>query len=187
MEPQHLGVVHLVDVVARQDDDVARVFAGDRVEVLVHGVGGAQIPVFAHALLRRKDLDELAELLGHHVPPHPDVAIQRERLVLSGDEDAPQPRVGAIAEREVDDAVRATEVDRRFGPFLGERKQTLSGPAGEENDENVVQIHESDACRGVRPVTPRARRRGGDLSTRHAGRELGRSAISSIFSRSFAV
>ena len=42
MEPQHLRVVHLVHVVARQDDDVARGLAGDRIEVLIHGVRGAE-------------------------------------------------------------------------------------------------------------------------------------------------
>ena len=65
MEPQHLLVVHLVDVIAGEHDDVARVLADDRVEVLVHRVGGALVPVLADALLRRQDLDELAELLRH--------------------------------------------------------------------------------------------------------------------------
>ena len=52
MEAQHARVVHLVDVVAGEDDDVLRVLARDRVEVLVDGVGGAEIPVLADALLR---------------------------------------------------------------------------------------------------------------------------------------
>ena len=60
---EHLRVVHLVDVVARQHDQVIRVLAFDRVEVLIDGVGRSEIPVFADALLRRQDLDELAELL----------------------------------------------------------------------------------------------------------------------------
>ena len=60
VELQHLAVIHLVDVIAGQDDDVARVFALDRVHVLVDGVGGALVPVLADALLWRDDLDELA-------------------------------------------------------------------------------------------------------------------------------
>ena len=47
VEAQHLRVVHLVDVIAGQDDHVPRVLAHDRVEVLVDGVGGAQVPVLA--------------------------------------------------------------------------------------------------------------------------------------------
>ena len=69
VEAQHAGVVHLVDVIAREHDDVLRVLARDRVEVLVDGVGGAEIPVLADTLLRRQDLDEFAELLGEHFHP----------------------------------------------------------------------------------------------------------------------
>ena len=147
MEPQHLRVVHLVDVVARQDDDVARRFAGDRVEVLEDGIGGAEIPVLADALLWRQDLDELAQLFGNDVPAHPDVAVEGERLVLRGDEDAAQPGVDAVAEREIDDPVRSAEIDGWFGPLFGQREETFSGAAGEEDDKDVVQLHDLVACR----------------------------------------
>ena len=120
VEPQHLRVVHLVHVVAGEDDDVSRVLALEGVQVLVHGVGSAEVPVFTDSLLRRQDLDELAELLGDDTPPHAHVAAQRERFVLSSDEDSPQPRVDAVAEGEVDDAVRTTEVDRRLGSIPGQ-------------------------------------------------------------------
>ena len=52
VEAQHLRVVHLVDVVAGQHDQVPRVLAQDRVEVLVDRVGGAEVPVLADPLLR---------------------------------------------------------------------------------------------------------------------------------------
>ena len=93
VEAQHLRVVHLVDVIARQHDHVARVLAHDRVEVLVDRVGRALIPVLADALLRRQDLDELAELLRDDAPAHADVPVERQRLVLRGDEDAAQPEL----------------------------------------------------------------------------------------------
>ena len=139
MEAQHPRVVHLVDVIAGQDDQVARILADDRVEVLVDRVGRALIPVLADALLRRQDLDELAELLRDDAPAHADVAVERQRLVLRGDEDAPQPRVDAVAQREIDDAVRAAEVDRRLGAILRQREQPLAGAAGEHDDEAVVE------------------------------------------------
>ena len=94
---------------------VARVLALDGVEVLVDRVGGALVPVLADPLLRRQDLDELAELLRDDAPAHADVAVQRLRLVLRGDEDAPQARVDAVAQGEVDDAVGPAEVDGRLG------------------------------------------------------------------------
>ena len=139
MEAQHARVVHLVDVIARQHDEVARILADDRVEVLVHRVGRALVPVLAHPLLRRQNLDELTELLRHDVPAHPDVAVERERLVLRGDEDAAQAGVDAVAQGEIDDPVRAAEVDRRLGPILGKRIQALAGTTGEHDDEAVVE------------------------------------------------
>ena len=99
---------------------MSRVLALEGVQVLVHGVGGAEVPVLADPLLRGQDLDELAELLGDDAPPHAHVAAQRERLVLGSDEDSPQPGVDAVAEGEVDDAVRTAEVDRRFGSIPGQ-------------------------------------------------------------------
>ena len=45
MVRQQVTVVHLVDVVTRQDDDVLRTVVLDEVEILVGGVGGAAVPV----------------------------------------------------------------------------------------------------------------------------------------------
>ncbi len=92
VEPEHLRVVHLVDVIARQDDHVTGAFPDDRVEILIDRVGRPEIPVFAHALLRRQNLDELAQLFRHDVPAHPDVTVQRQRLVLRGNEDSGEDR-----------------------------------------------------------------------------------------------
>jgi hypothetical protein len=75
-------------VIAREHDDVARRLAIDRVQILKHRVGSAEIPMFSDALLRRQNLDELAQLLGHDVPPHADMPVEGERFVLCRDKDA---------------------------------------------------------------------------------------------------
>ena len=131
-----------------------------RVEVLVDRVGRAQVPVVAHPLLRRQDLDELAELLGDHAPALPDVAVEREGLVLGGDEDAPQARVDAVAEREIDDAVGPAEVDRRLGPVLGQGVEPLADAAGQHDDEGVFQHGLFRSRAGVRRsrIIPRGSR-----------------------------
>ena len=141
MEAEHLLVIHLVDVVAREHDDVARVLADDRIQVLVDGVGGALIPVLADALLRRQDLDELAELLRHHGPALADVAVERERLVLGRDEDVAQSRVDAVAQDEVDDAVGAAEIHRRLGAIPRERGEPFAGAACQHDYEDVIAQH----------------------------------------------
>ena len=62
METQHLRVIHLVDVIAREDQNVGRLFARDRINVLIDRVGRAKVPMLTDAFLRRQDLDELPEL-----------------------------------------------------------------------------------------------------------------------------
>ena len=71
--------------------------------------------------------------------PIAEVAAERERLVLQRDEDLAQPRVDAVAEREVDDPVRPAEVDRRLGPLLGQRIQPFAHAAGQHH-------HETSSC-----------------------------------------
>ncbi len=61
---QHEGVVHLVDVVAGEDEDVLGLLGADGVDVLVDGVGGALVPGLGDALHGGQDLDELAQLVG---------------------------------------------------------------------------------------------------------------------------
>jgi len=58
---EHLGIVHFVDVIAGEDKNIFRAFAADGVDVLVDGVGGAAIPLFADAHLRRQNFDKFAE------------------------------------------------------------------------------------------------------------------------------
>jgi len=58
---EHLLVVHLIDVIAGKNDDVTRVLAANRVDILIHGVGGAEIPVCGNAHLRWQDFDEFAK------------------------------------------------------------------------------------------------------------------------------
>ena len=117
---------------------MARVLSRDRVEILKDRVRRSEIPVLADSFLRAENLDELAELVGDNAPAHPDVAAERERLVLQGDEYLPQPRVDAVAEREVDDPVRTAEIHRRLGPLFRQRIQALAGASGQNHDDDIV-------------------------------------------------
>ena len=85
-------------------------------------------------------------------------------LYCERDEDAAEAGVDAVAEGEVDDAVGAAEVDRRFGAFLGQGIESFADPAGQHDHECVV-LHlalsvSAHACR--RPVP--AERGGGNRS-----------------------
>src|SRR5262249_34129180 len=74
---EHLAVVHLVDVVARENEHVLGLLGSDGVDVLVNRVGGAHVPVVAYALHGRQDFDELAHLAGNDAPALADVTVQR--------------------------------------------------------------------------------------------------------------
>ena len=56
---EHLGVIHLVDVVAREDEHILGVVHVDKADVLEDGVGRALIPRrTARTLIRRQDRSE---------------------------------------------------------------------------------------------------------------------------------
>lgn len=130
---QHDLVVLLVDVVAGENDDVLRVVALDDVDVLRHGVGGAEIPlVLGHALRGRQDVEALVALGAEEVPAVLEVPDQAVRLVLGGDGDAPDPGVQGVRQREIDDPALAAEVDGRLGASVGQFLQAAPASPGED-------------------------------------------------------
>ena len=123
VERDHLGIIHLVDVVAGQDQGVARGGLLDRVDVLVDRVGGPLVPVVGDPLLGRDHLDVLVQLAGEELPALVDVPVQAHRLVLGEDQDLAEVGVDAIREGEVDDPVDPAERDGRLGPVAGQGLQ----------------------------------------------------------------
>ena len=127
-------VVHLVDVVAGEDDDRVRVGALDDVEVAEHRVGGPAVPL-GDAAARDVRLEQLdAALVPVEIPrpPDPDVVVERARVVLGQDEDVRDVRVDAVREREVDDPVLAPERDGRLRADRRQDGQALAFSAGED-------------------------------------------------------
>ena len=167
---------------------MVRVLAHDRVEVLVNGVRRSLVPVLADALLRRQDFDKLPELLRDDAPAHPDVAVERERFVLRRNEDAAQPGVDAVAEREVDDAIGPAKVHGRLGPLLGERIEPLARAAGQDDDKTVVEErrHDPISCGARRAPAlrrPRSRATAGRTFRTHPARRRANSSLRSRSSR----
>ncbi len=66
---QHQLVVHLVNVVAGQNDHVLGIVALNDVDVLGHRVGGAEIPLaLRHPLRGRQNVEALVALRAKEVP-----------------------------------------------------------------------------------------------------------------------
>ena len=133
----HLGEVHPVDVVGAHHDDDVGLLVGEQVERLVDRVGAAEVPPLAHALLGRHRGDVVAEQVGHP-PRRRHVPVEAVRLVLRQHDDLEVAGVDDVGEREVDEAVDATERHGRLGTVGGERHQPLALTAGKDDGEDLL-------------------------------------------------
>ena len=80
---QHLVVVHLVNVVAGEDEDIFRVVHVDEVDVLIDGVGCSAVPFSAFPFLIRRQYKYTA--IGYIKVPWcsaSNICIQFKRLIL---------------------------------------------------------------------------------------------------------
>ncbi len=150
MALHHEGVVHLVDVVAGEDEDVFGLLGANGVDVLVDGVCGALIPGLGDALHGGQDLDEFAELVGDDgAPALADMAVEGERLVLGEDVDVAKIGVNAVGEGDVDDAVLAGKRYGRLGAIAGEGEESLAGTTGKQDAKRISHKSQTPALRGA--------------------------------------
>ena len=127
MEAEHGGIVHLVNMVAGQDQHVIRVIALDKGDVLIDRVGCALVPFGILALgIGRQDLH--AAVRGVQTPrlAVSDVLIEFQRLILRQDADRIDLGVYAVGKREIDNAVLAAERDGRLGRVFRQNHQTAA-------------------------------------------------------------
>ena len=127
---QHQAVIHLVNVIAGEDEHVLGLLRADGINVLIHRVGRALVPLIAHPLHRRQHFDELSHLAAHDVPAFADVTVQRKRLVLGEDINPAQVGVDAVGKSDVDDAIDSAESDGRLGAVASQRIEPLARAAG---------------------------------------------------------
>lgn len=62
-------IIHFVDVIAGQNNQVLGAFFFDCINILINRVGSSLVPVFVDSLLRRNDIDKLIELTAKEVTP----------------------------------------------------------------------------------------------------------------------
>src|SRR6267154_2759568 len=139
---QHAAVIHFVDVIARQNEDVLRALAADRINILINRVRRTLIPLLRNAHLRRQYLDVIAKP-GQRRPARANVPVQAQRFVLGQNEDAPQIRIDAIGKRDVDDAIQPAERHRRLRPIARQRPQSFALPSGQEYPNGILHVGHS--------------------------------------------
>ena len=128
-----LFVVHLVDVVAGEDEHELGLRLFEEVDVLEDGVGGAAVPVGAFAAeVRLQQRDAAAGAVEIPRPADADVVVEGARPVLRHDADARDVGVDAVAEREVDDAVAAAEDHGRLRALFAQHAEPVALTAGQD-------------------------------------------------------
>ena len=118
---QHDLVVHFVDVIARENDDVVDAVAVDNIYVLCDGISGAKIPVFIiHPLAGGQDIKEFVPLCTQEAPAALTVSNKAMRLVLGRNRHLPNAGIQRVGESKIDDPRFTAKVDGRFGAIVGE-------------------------------------------------------------------
>ena len=97
MGRNHCAVIHLVDVIASQNQNIFGIMGADQIHVLVDRIGGAGVPgCFIHALLRRPQLDKFTEFTAQMTPAFLRMRDQGVRLVLGNHADAANAGIDAV-------------------------------------------------------------------------------------------
>ena len=120
---QHHFIIHLIDMVAGEDQHVIRMEGLHIVQILVNGVGRACVPLTVAALLIRRQ-DRHASDIPVQIPGNPDsdMAVQTQGLILGQHTHGIDSRIDTVAEREVNDPVLSSKRNRRLCHFR--RKNT---------------------------------------------------------------
>ena len=139
----HRRVVHLVDVVAGQDQRLAGLLALDPEDVLVDRVGGAGYQVSAIRCSGGRTSTNSPRLRARNFQAWSMCRFRLKRLVLRQDQDLPEAGVDAVREGEVDDPVDAAERHGRLGAVAGQGLQPGALPAGQDDGQHI--LHQTTA------------------------------------------
>src|SRR5690606_32229904 len=141
MGREDVAEVHLIDLIAREDQDLGSAGLAKASEILADGVGGAFVPGALDAvlgrLLRGEDLDEASRETVEVVALR-DVAMERRRVELRKDVDPDQTRVDAVRDRDVDEPELSAERNRRLRAQERQRVEARSRSSPHDHARDVI-------------------------------------------------
>ena len=124
---EHLVVVHLVDVVAGQDENIFRIIIRDKRDILINCVRRTLVPLRSlAALIRRQDADAAAQAVEIPRLARADVGVEHVRLVLGQHADRIDAGVDAVGKRKINNAVFAAKRYSRLCNILGQNIQAAA-------------------------------------------------------------
>jgi hypothetical protein len=121
MELGHGRVIHAIEMVSCQDQDILRAGGLDFEQLLADRICGALVPGGAlGSLFRRPDLHPTG--VKHvEVISQGNVPVERDRIELGQDRHPINPRIDAVADRDVNEAILSCNWHSRFRTHLGQR------------------------------------------------------------------
>ena len=118
---EHQGLVHPIDRVAREDQDIIGGILLDEVDVLVDRVRRPFVPIGATAPhVRRQDRQTTARAVEVPRRPVPDILVERERLILGQHADGVDAGIDTVRERKINDFVLPPKGDGGLRRLLGQ-------------------------------------------------------------------
>ena len=115
MEIKHYLVIHLINMISRQDQHIIRIILFHIIQILIDRIRRSGVPFAVGAfLVRRKNRNT------SHIPvqiprdPDSDMRIQTQWLILCQNAYGIDPRVDTVAEREINDPILPAKCNRRL-------------------------------------------------------------------------
>ena len=132
--------IHLVKLVAAEDEEPLPGLLEKVGEVLAHGVGRALIPTGpGGGLLRGENFHEAAGAENIEFVGRVDVPVQRGGVELGQHIDVADAGVEAVADGDIDQPVFAAERDGGFGAVLGQGEEPFARAAAHDDSEGARQ------------------------------------------------
>ena len=128
---QQLSIIHLVNMVPTQDQNVFRVMPPKDIDILIHRIGSPLVPGFLYPLLRWQQFDELLKAAVKKAPAMLDMADQALRLVLRGHAYPANAGIDAVGKGKIDNPEFAAKRHSRFGPPVRKLPQAAASPPGQ--------------------------------------------------------
>ncbi len=144
----HRTIVHLVNMIAGEDQHMGGAMRLDELDVLIHRVRGSAIPVRPDLLLSRNQLDEFTQLAAQVTPATLDVLDEGLRFVLREHGNLPNTGIDAIRQHEIDNPKLPAERRSGFAAVLGKRFETLA-PTPRHDHRQCSARQSADIASGV--------------------------------------
>ncbi len=132
---QQSGIIHFIDMVAAEDENIIGPVRIDKIHVLIDGVGRALVPRTAVPLLDVWGQDMHPAIGAVQVPrlSVSDIAVELQRTVLGEHAHGVDARVDAVGQGKIDDAEFASEGDGGLGHMAGKHVEAASLTARQQH------------------------------------------------------